>query len=135
MYKKILMAYDGSEEGRRVIEEGGRMADMCGARVMLLAVISVPAGKVLSDAAREKARGIVETGVKMLQDAGLEASGDVTVGEPVERIIETAREKHSDLIIVGHRKLGPLARWWRGSVGGSLVVDAPCSVLVAVQPD
>ena len=135
MYKKVLMAYDGSEEGRRVIEEGGEMAAMCQAEVFLLAVISVPRGRVLSDASREHAMQVVEGGVDILRNDDIEASGGIAIGEPVDRILEQAREMDCDLIVVGHRKLDTLSRWWRGSTGASLVVDAPCSVLVTVQPD
>ena len=135
MYKKILMAYDGSREGRRVIEEGGQMAAMCQAEVFLLAVISVPRGRVMSEASRERAMEVVEGGVDILRNDDIEASGDIAVGEPVEQILEKAKQFNSDLIVVGHRKLDTLSRWWRGSTGASLVVDAPCSVLVTVEPD
>ena len=39
MYKKILMAYDGSPEYRRALRQGSEMAELTNAEVHLLAVI------------------------------------------------------------------------------------------------
>ena len=44
MYKKVLLAYDGSIEGRRALREGARIAQLCSAEVFLLAVVEVSAG-------------------------------------------------------------------------------------------
>ena len=44
MYNKILLAYDGSIEGRRALREGARIAQLCRAEVFLLAVVEVSAG-------------------------------------------------------------------------------------------
>ena len=39
MYQKVLLAYDGSVEGRRALREGAKLAQLCGAEVFLLAVV------------------------------------------------------------------------------------------------
>jgi len=39
MYKRVLLAYDGSIEGRRALREGAKLAQFCGAEVFLLAVM------------------------------------------------------------------------------------------------
>jgi nucleotide-binding universal stress UspA family protein len=44
LYKKVLLAYDGSIEGRRALREGARIAQLCGAEVSLLAVVEISAG-------------------------------------------------------------------------------------------
>ncbi len=41
MYKKVLLAYDGSVEGRRALREGAKLAQLCRAEVFLLAVVEV----------------------------------------------------------------------------------------------
>src|SRR5436305_13440322 len=45
VYKKILLAYDGSIEGRRALREGARIAQLCGAVVLLLAVVDTSGGR------------------------------------------------------------------------------------------
>jgi nucleotide-binding universal stress UspA family protein len=41
MYKKVLLAYDGSVEGRRALREGAKLAQLCRAEVFLLAVVEL----------------------------------------------------------------------------------------------
>ena len=40
MYKRILLAYDGSVEGRTALREGALLARQCGAKVFLLSVLA-----------------------------------------------------------------------------------------------
>ena len=42
MYTKVLLAYDGSIEGRRALREGAKLAQLCRAEVFLLAVVELP---------------------------------------------------------------------------------------------
>ncbi|MGD0586832.1 MAG: universal stress protein [Oryzomonas sp.] len=59
---------------------------------------------------------------------------NLAYGEPVEEICRLATELKVDLIVLGHRKQTSFAsRWWKGSVGISLLDRAPCSILVAVS--
>jgi nucleotide-binding universal stress UspA family protein len=40
----------------------------------------------------------------------------------------------ADLIVVGHNQHTSFAaRWWKGSVGASLLDHAPCSILIALS--
>ena len=41
VYKKVLLAYDGSIEGRRALREGAKLAQLCRAEVFLLAVVEL----------------------------------------------------------------------------------------------
>jgi nucleotide-binding universal stress UspA family protein len=41
MYRKVLLAYDGSIEGRRALREGAKLAQLCCAEVFLLAVVEL----------------------------------------------------------------------------------------------
>ena len=51
-----------------------------------------------------------------------------------EQITEAARRLSVDLIIVGHRRpKGWADRWWRGSIGASLMDATHCSVLIAMN--
>ena len=42
VYKRILLAYDGSVEGRTALREGALLARQCGAEVFLLSVLADP---------------------------------------------------------------------------------------------
>ena len=77
---------------------------------------------------------VLEEGTSQLKEKGFTVSGHLAVGEPVEEICRLATELSVDLIIVGHQQKASLAtRWWRGSVGKSLLDSAPCSVLIGLH--
>ena len=62
---------------------------------------------------------------------GLRADGAAGIGEAGRVFAAVAGEIDANLVVVGHRPDGPLARWWFGSVGTYLVKNLRCSVLVA----
>lgn len=143
MYKRILMAYDGSEEGRKALVECGDLAGLLHTQVDLLAVIPSYAGIMVAEGMiiednydQEKARyqAVMEEGLSRLRARGLTSvEGRVAHGEPVDEICARARELGVDLICVGHRRASSWAqRWWRGSLGKNLIDSAPCSVLIAM---
>jgi nucleotide-binding universal stress UspA family protein len=76
---------------------------------------------------------ILQEGVERLREQGLEVEGRLASGKPTDAISACARELGADLIVVGHKRKGALARWWTGSVNYSLLAQAPCSILVAMQ--
>ncbi len=143
MYRKILLAYNGSREGRAVLAQGADLAELCQARVCLLAVIDLQpaiAGSELMplELAEDTRRQVEETvreGVRNLRDRGLAVEGRVTCGEPLTQIAAVTAEIGADLVVVGHRRRGALARWWAGgsSVSRNLLSRIPCSLLVAVD--
>lgn len=143
MYKRILLAYDGSQSGQKALLDCREIAQWSQATLSLVAVtplsmqmIGVEGGvydKTLAEHEKEKYTGILAEGVRQLADAGHQASGDVLLGDTVEEITRYASKIEADLIVVGHRHLeGWAARWWRGSVSKSLIEHAPCSVLVVI---
>jgi nucleotide-binding universal stress UspA family protein len=142
MYRNILLAYDGSPDGREALAQARTLATASGATVRLLAIID-PSESVLAvegmsfvpDNQRFVTQSVLDAGMKRLQGIGCAASNDVRYGNPAEQIVLSAREMNADLIVVGHRDQGTLARWLNGSVGASILHHAPCSVLVAVKSE
>jgi nucleotide-binding universal stress UspA family protein len=78
---------------------------------------------------------VLNEGLKRLRRAGCTATSELKYGKPSEQIVLSAREINADLIVVGHRDQGILARWLNGSVGESIVHQPPCSVLIAVKSE
>ncbi|MGH8688632.1 MAG: universal stress protein, partial [Burkholderiales bacterium] len=77
---------------------------------------------------------VLDEGIASLKGQGFKAEGHLAVGEPVEEICRLAKELAVDLIVVGHnQKTSFAARWWKGSVGASIIDYAPCSLLVALS--
>lgn len=142
MYRHILLAYDGTKEGACALRQGAELAQALGARVTLLAIIAMPTGIMVAEAvgpvdlrAREGElhREVLDFGLERLAARGVAAEGRIAYGVPVEEISAAAAELGADLIVVGHHRKGRLARWWSGSVGRSLLPQAPCSLLVAME--
>src|SRR3979409_1556431 len=131
MYKKVLLAYDGSIEGRRALREGAKLAQLCCAEGFLLAVVEVSsivvpeAGLTIPiDEQTANYKAILAEGVERLKALGFSPTSRLEIGDAGQKI-----EAH--LVGVGQRPQGPLARWWFGSVGSYLVKRLRCSVLVA----
>ena len=138
MYKKVLLAYDGSIEGRRALREGAKLAQLCRAEVFLLAVVEINSIASLEgglaipiDEQIANYKGILAEGVERLKALGFSPTARLGMGAAGEEIAEVAEEIGANLVVVGHRPTGPLARWWFGSVGTYLVKHLRCSVLVA----
>jgi nucleotide-binding universal stress UspA family protein len=140
MYKKILMAFNASREGRAALLESAEIAAFIKAETHLLAVAGMPPSLFMTgflpeevlEEGKKHTQEILEEGIKLLQEQGFNTTGHLTVGEPVEEICRVAAELGADLIVLGHRqRLSFAARWWKGSVGASLLDIAPCSILIA----
>jgi nucleotide-binding universal stress UspA family protein len=142
VYERILMAYDGSREGRVALLECGDIAHLLHSEVHLLAVMGMPSGlflaegfipeKLLEDE-QKRTQEILDEGIRTLSERGYSVKGHLATGEPVDEICKLARELHVNLIVVGHHQRASWAeRWWRGSVGATLMEHSPCNILIAV---
>jgi nucleotide-binding universal stress UspA family protein len=140
MYHKILLCYDGSEEGRNALKEGAEVALCMNADTYLLAILrdevapNVPEcfSETYFNGEQQAATRILREGVEWLKARNLEAHGQLVFGNPVEHIARCARKLGVDLIVVGHRHRSRLARWWSDAEDATLLDRAPCSILVSV---
>jgi nucleotide-binding universal stress UspA family protein len=139
MYKRILLAYDGSVEGRTALREGALLARQCGAKVFLLSVLADDATFLLAEVALAGASvrleddftEILNEGIARLKKLGFDPVAKLVRGQPAEEIGNFAREIEADLIVVGHRRQSAFDRWWSGPKGAYLMDYTDCSLLVA----
>ena len=142
-YRKILLAYNGSQEGRRALFECADLASFLQAETHLLAVASMPPSLFLTEGfvpeelleeEKKRTQSVLDEGIRSLRDRGFSATGHLAVGEPVEEICRLAKSLGVHLIVLGHNQNTSFAaRWWKGSVGASLLDYAPCSILIALS--
>lgn len=138
MYRRILLAYDGSVEGRLALREGARLARLCEAQVCLLAVVQISTGIVFAEGVypgvvgeqSEVYKNILAEGERRLRDIGFEPDTRLAMGDPGPEIRVVAKEINADLVVIGHRQHGTLARWWSGSVATYLIDHLNCSMLI-----
>jgi nucleotide-binding universal stress UspA family protein len=145
MYKRILLAYDGSDAGQKALLDTQDLAQWSGSELSLIAVMPSAMSFVgleggvydieLEEREKKKYRAVLDEGLKRLSEAGYTARGELVAGEAIDEIVRCARKMEADLIVVGHKHLDSwAARWWRGSISGALIEHAPCSVLVVITP-
>jgi nucleotide-binding universal stress UspA family protein len=79
---------------------------------------------------KEAGRRLVEQSVRKLIKAGFTAEPLCQLGKPAEEIMNVASKQHADLIVMGAKGLGAIARFLLGSVSTRVVQHANCSVLV-----
>jgi nucleotide-binding universal stress UspA family protein len=144
MYKKILLAYDGSDAGQKALLDCRELANWSQSEQLHLVAVMPSAmsfvgleGGVydveLEEREKKKYRGVLEDGLRRLGEAGFKANGEVVTGEAIDEICKYARKIAADLIVVGHKHLDSwAARWWRGSISGALIEHSPCSVLCVI---
>jgi nucleotide-binding universal stress UspA family protein len=143
MYKRILLAHDGSDAGQKALLDCQDLAQWSHAELFLVAVMPSAMSFVgleggvydieLEEREKKKYQAILDDGIRRLSDAGYTASGQVVMGEAVDEITKQARKVGADLIVVGHKHLDSwAARWWRGSISGALIEHSPCSVLCVI---
>lgn len=148
MYRKILIAYNGTPESQLALDECIRLAPGASADVHLLAVIIPPPIMLAGDfvaaaipspeeekAERQAHEEMLAAGRAKLAAAGLSVLTHLEVGEPVDIIADLVNKLGIELVIVGHSRHKPFAlRWWRGSMDALLVEKIRCSLLVASDP-
>lgn len=79
---------------------------------------------------KEAGRHLVERSVRKLVKAGFTAEPVYQLGKPAEEIMKVATKHHADLIVMGAKGLGAVARFLLGSVSTRVVQHSSCSVLV-----
>jgi nucleotide-binding universal stress UspA family protein len=139
-YKKILLCYDGSREGRKALRCGADLALDLKAETHLLSVVDMrssiaQSAGLLTDVAcgsfEKTARDILQEGVEWLTERGVTAQGHFAFGHPIDEIANLSNELHVDLVVVGHRCRTGLSRWWMGAGNTPLLDRISCSILVA----
>lgn len=139
MYKRVLVAYDGSREGRTALREGALLVRQLNADLYVLAVVPETPGMRVAEGAYAGAmayqddtyRQLLEEAVRGLGKFGLQVKGKLVRGEPAQEISAYAREIRADLVVVGHRRQNLLQRWWSGPNGAYLTDFLNCSLLIA----
>lgn len=137
MYQTILLAYDGTREGRLALREGAMLAKAFKSHIVLLAVVeptfmplAIDVGVAyLPNDQSDEYQKVLDEGSERLTTLGLSHKATLRKGDPATCIAEVAKEAGADLVVIGHHKSGRLARWLQESLSASLIETLTCSVL------
>lgn len=147
MYKKILIAIDGSTASRRGLTEGLRLAKATGGRVMLVHVVnalllsseiaSTAYYEALADAFRKEGAEILEAAVNVARDAGVSFEPKMIekIGARAsDEIVAAAKDWPADLIVLGTHGRRGLKRIVMGSDAELVLRQSPVPVLMVREP-
>ena len=138
MFKKILLAYDGSEGAEKALEAGINLAKTHQAELWAMTVQerlpryggTIDEVQEEKEAADERYGKILEQARARAQEEGLEIKTLRPFGHPAQTIIEVAKEGQFDLILVGHSGLSGVWAKFLGTTAEKVSRHAPCSVLI-----
>jgi nucleotide-binding universal stress UspA family protein len=110
MFRKMLIAVDGTESSRHALEQGLNLAKAEEGEVLLTSVVPSYDGdlRLLGDksaltAMREPYEQALEQARALAEQAGVRAQAQLLEGDPVEELLVAAEEADVDCIAVGKR--------------------------------
>ncbi|PLT33708.1 universal stress protein [Bacillus sp. V5-8f] len=136
MFRKILLAADGSEHAFRAAEKAAEMATWKKARITVLYVVDSSTSK--NDVLLEGDRGAVNERRKqrlspienLLAEEDVEYDIKILKGDPGPAIVEYANQNGYDLVVVGSRGLNSLQEMVLGSVSHKVAKRVHCPVMI-----
>lgn len=139
LYKNIVIATDGSENSRKAISCGIKIAKLSGATVYAIHVIDTPsmvseiwtAGReLIQELMIKDGKKILSETKKIIEDSGLEVKDILLDGHPGEEIIKFAEDNNIDLIVMGTLGATGLEKFLMGSVAEKVVRFSKVPVMV-----
>ena len=122
-YRRIVVGTDGSETAGLAVRAASRLAKRCRADLLILSGFEPPA------VTAERAREILEEARSAAEQEGARAATEMQIGLGADVLLDVARRRQADLIVVGNRGMQG-GRRFLGSVPNSITHHANCSVLL-----
>lgn len=141
MYKKILVASDGSPYARKAIDVSASLAKRFKSELTLITVIQHPMnafglfgveelGSEAYSILKKKGDEVIREGKEQLKSYDLNTHYVLEYGNPGDIISQYAKKNSFDLIVVGSHGYGEVMAHMLGSVSDRVNHHAHCSVLI-----
>ena len=135
MYKNIVLAYDGSKFSNKALQEAISIAKSSGGSLLILSIVDITdefesEAPGLTDKMTEKLLKLAQKALGKAVAAKVKAKVEVHVGDAYEMIVDIAKKKKADIIVMGSHGRTGLTRLLMGSVTSRVIGHAPCAVLV-----
>ena len=134
--ERILVALDGSEYTDAIVDQAISMGRICNSVIYAISVIaffpeSLAIAPQVEEEVAKKTREFLEIVKKKIEKENLTCETIVRLdAQPSIPIVEEAKNRSVDLIIMGTRGTTGLKRIFLGSVAQKVIGYAPCPVMV-----
>lgn len=131
--KRILVAYDGGEPARRALHAAIDLAKKFDGLIGVVSVVPYHPGRFPMDPWDDPnlhAQELADARA-ILTEEGIEADFLEPIGDPAQTIERIAEDGGYDTVVIGSRGLGPVSRFFRGSVSEHVATHAATTVVVA----
>jgi nucleotide-binding universal stress UspA family protein len=139
IYKRIMIATDGSENNRKAITYGIELAGLSGARVFIVYVVdtasftSIPMDggwEMMYELLEKEGNRVTSEVIDMIGSDDLDIEPKVLEGHPSNEIIEFAENNDIDLIVMGTHGKSGFDRFLMGSVAENVTRNSRVPVMV-----
>ncbi|MCS7023033.1 MAG: universal stress protein [Gemmataceae bacterium] len=137
MFRKILVAIDGSPASEKALAAAVDLATHYRAELTAISVAEVPAVVGLVDEvdelrqnAENHLREIGQAAVEYARSRGVVLRSVVVRGHAAETIVHYAENNAADLIVIGPHGHSRITRFFLGSTTDRVSEHSPCSVLI-----
>lgn len=146
MYKRILVAIDGSEQSYKALDHAIIIAEKFGSELKILTVVPkqqlfvyMPAGVYSHVIPFDTLDTLIPIYTKILAAAEAKVRSehaDVNVttilmeGQPSVKIVDVAEKEESDIIIMGSRRIRGINGWMMGSTSHGVINSCKKPILI-----
>lgn len=137
MFKRILLAVDGSDHAERAAKVAADLARRMESEMWIVVAydpippfLGEPNMQEAIHARLEDAQAILKKAEAIVGEVPGGIHTEMLEGSSAEAIIEVAKTRENDLIVMGSRGRGRLAGLVLGSTSQKVVSHAPCPVLI-----
>jgi len=137
LFAKLLVAVDGSESSKKAFDKSVFLAQKCNSKLYVVHVVldweyggDSAATFELIDELRSEGKELLERCKKQALQSNVQVETVLEQGDSAHEIIEVAKRKDCDLIIMGSRGMSPIKELMLGSVSLKVMHHASCPVMV-----
>lgn len=139
-YKKILVAYDGSDSAKNALAIGAEMASRENCWIKVLAVVPSYDGDLelfgisnIKETINGPGRKLLTEARELAEKHGVSVLTNLEQGEPFKRIVKVADEENCDLIVMGRSGQSQLERELMGGVTARVIGHTQKHVLIVPE--
>ena len=133
--KTILIGYDEGEASKRALERGAQFAKAFDSQLIVTSIAPITtnigrsAGPIDPTDPPEAHIQELKHAQTYLEGQGIKADYAPGIGHPAETIAQVAKERGADLVILGTKEPGLIARLFGQSVSESVAHRVHCDVM------